>query len=37
MIFPVILYFWILEEYAQQKKELEYLPEDKYEYFSKNI
>jgi len=34
MVFPVILHFWILEEYAQQRKELENLPEDKYEYFS---
>jgi len=34
MVFPVVLHFWILEEYAQQRKELENLPKDKYEYFS---
>lgn len=29
MVFPVVLHFWILEEYALQRKELA-----KYEYFS---
>lgn len=33
MVFPAVLHFWILEEYALQTKELENL-EDKYEYFS---
>lgn len=32
MVFPVILHFWILEEYAQERKDI--LPKDKYEYFN---